>query len=252
MPRRARIVIPDCPHHLPTWRLACCRRRAGRQAGVTQRGNRREEVFFTDADRQRYLALLNTYADTHGLAIHAYCLMSNHLHLVATPRTQASLAGALRPVFLRYAQHVNWTQQLSGRLWQGRFFSCPLDERHFWEAVRYACLPARRQEGRQVERNPVRARVVRKAERYPWSSAAAHCGLRADPLLADAEQLSQRVGDWSAWLREGEDEAMVSSIRRSTRTGRPAGSDGFIARLERLLGRALRPKKGGRPRKHKK
>ena len=222
MPRRARIVIPDCPHH------------------VTQRGNRREEVFFTDADRQRYLALLNTYADTHGLAIHAYCLMSNHIHLVATPRTEASLAGALRPVFLRYAQHVNWAQQLSGRLWQGRFFSCPLDERHFWEAVRY------------VERNPVRARVVRKAERYPWSSAAAHCGLRADPLLADAEELTRRVGDWSAWLREGEDEVMVSSIRRSTRTGRPAGSDRFIARLERLLGRALRPKKGGRPRKHKK
>ena len=219
MPRMARIVVPDCPHH------------------VTQRGNRREEVFFTDADRVRYLELLKAYADKHGLAVQAYCLMSNHLHLVVRPRTEASLAGALRPVFLRYAQHVNRTQGLSGRLWQGRFFSCPLDEVHFWEAVRY------------VERNPVRARMVRKAERYAWSSAAAHCGLREDLLLADAAELAGQVGDWSAWLREGQDDGMVGAIRGGTRTGRPVGSDGFIGRLERMLGRVLRPRKGGRPRK---
>ena len=219
MPRMARIVVTDCPHH------------------VTQRGNRREEVFFTDADRLRCLELLKAYADKHGLGVQAYCLMSNHLHLVVTPRTEASLAGTLRPVFLRYAQHINWTQGLSGRLWQGRFFSCPLDERHFWEAVRY------------VERNPVRARLVRKAERYAWSSAAAHCGLRADGLLADAAELAAQVGDWSAWLREGQDDAMVRAIRGGTRTGRPVGSEPFVRRLERMLGRVLRPRKGGRPRK---
>ena len=101
-------------------------------------------------------------------------------------------------------------------------------------------------------RNPVRARMVRKAERYAWSSAAAHCGLRADGLLADAAELAGQVGDWSAWLREGQDDAMVMAIRGGTRTGRPVGSDRFIGRLERLLGRVLRPRKGGRPRKPRK
>jgi len=112
MPRMARVVIPGCPHHL------------------TQRGNRREDVFFTAADRQRYLELLGEYAEKHGLAVQAYCLMTNHVHLVVVPRAEASLAAALKPVHMRYAQHVNWTQHIGGRLWQGRFFSCPLDEEH--------------------------------------------------------------------------------------------------------------------------
>jgi len=222
MPRMARIVVPDCPHH------------------VTQRGNRREAVFQTDADRQRLLGLLKGYAADRGLTVQAYCLMPNHVHLVATPKTAEALAAVLKPVFLRYAQHVNWTHGLAGRLWQGRFYSCPLDERHFWAAVRY------------VERNPVRAGLVRKAHRYPWSSAAAHCGLRADPLLADAAELVEQVGDWAAWLAEPEDEDIVSQLRLRTRTGRPAGAEAFIDRLERLVGRALRPRKGGRPRKHPK
>ena len=127
MPRMARVVIPGCPHHL------------------TQRGNRREDVFFTAADRQRYLELLAEYAEKHGLAVQAYCLMTNHVHLVVVPRAEASLGAALKPVHMRYAQHVNWTQHIGGRLWQGRFFSCPLDEEHLWAAVRY------------VECNPVRA-----------------------------------------------------------------------------------------------
>lgn len=217
MPRRARIVIPNCPHH------------------ITQRGNRQQEVFFTDADRQRFLSLLKFYADKHGLVIQAYCLMPNHIHLTAIPRTAESLASALKPLFLRYAQHVNWTQQYSGRLWQGRFFSCPLDEKHFWAAVRY------------VERNPVLAGIVRKPEQYPWSSAAAHCGLRNDPLLADQKELCEQVGDWAAWLSQTEDELIVDTLRKKTRTGRPAGNDSFIDRLEGMLGRILRPKKAGRP-----
>ena len=132
------------------------------------------------------------------------------------------------------------TQNLTGRLWEGRFFSCPMDDAHLWAAVRY------------VERNPVRARIVRKAERYAWSSAAGRCGLRTDPLLSDPCGLAKRIADWSAWLREPEDEALVEAVRRNTLTGRPAGSEGFIASLERLVGRVLRPKKGGRPRKGKK
>ena len=106
----ARVVIPGCPHH------------------VTQRGNRGEDVFFSDADRLRYLALLGTYCRKYGLAIQAYCLMSTHVHLVAVPREEASLGAALKPLHMRYAQYVNWSRQVTGRLWQGRFFSCPLDQ----------------------------------------------------------------------------------------------------------------------------
>ena len=146
MPRMARVVIPGVPHH------------------VTQRGNRGEEVFFCDDDRRRYLDLLAKYGAKHGLAVHAYCLMTNHVHLVVVPETAESLAAALKPLHLRHAQELNHRLNISGILWQGRFHSTPLDERHFWAAVRY------------VERNPVRTGMVEHAWDYPWSSAAAHCG----------------------------------------------------------------------------
>jgi len=130
----ARVVVPGIGHHL------------------TQRGNRREEVFFDDGERQRYLQLLLEYSAKHGMEILAYCLMTNHVHLVAVPARIDSLARGMKSLDLRYAQHVNWHQGICGRLWQGRFLSCPLDEDHLWAAIRY------------VERNPVRARLVRKAE----------------------------------------------------------------------------------------
>ena len=222
MPRIARVVIPDCPHH------------------VTQRGNRREDVFFSDADRRRYLQLLREYSRKHRLQIQAYCLMSNHVHLVAVPLTADSLSGAMKPLHLRYAQHANDVRRVTGRVWQGRFFSCPLDDEHLWTAVRY------------VERNPVRVGLVNRAEDWPWSSAAARCGMRVDDLLSDPCGLTEQVspGQWSGFLREPwEDEAALRRLRDCTRTGRPAGTDGFISRLERLLSRRLRALPRGRPRK---
>ena len=163
--------------------------------------------------------------------------MSDHLHLIVVPDRAESLAAALKPVNLRYAQEVNRRHGTSGYLWGGRFFSCPLDEEYFWEAMHY------------VERNPVRARLVRKPERYRWSSAAGHCGRRGDPLLSDAAELVEEVGDWSEWLREGEDELVVERLRLCTRTGRPAGSASFVRKLERKVGRRLRALPVGRPRK---
>jgi putative transposase len=219
MPRIARVVVPDAPHH------------------VTQRGNRREDVFFCEADRHVYLRYLADYAGKHGLKILAYCLMTNHVHLVVVPRHEASLAGALKPVHLRYAQHVNWTQQLCGRLWQGRFYSCPMDEAHLYAAVRY------------VERNPVRAGMVACAEEYPWSSAASHCGLRNDPFLADPFDMASAIEHWTDWLREPEDSATLTSLRNHTHTGRPLGNELFTAALEKRLSRILRPKPPGRPKK---
>lgn len=220
MPRMARVVVPGVPHHL------------------TQRGNRRENVFFCDDNRQRYLHLLLEYATKYELLTLAYCLMTNHVHLVAIPLRAQSLALVFMPLDLRYAQYINWNLGISGRLWQGRFFSCPLDVPHFWASIRY------------VERNPVRARIVSRAEHYPWSSAAAHCGLRSDPLLSPLPSPQPaETSDWSAWLAESEDEKTLATLRRNTRTGRPAGGEKFVADLESRLGRILRAHPIGRPRK---
>jgi putative transposase len=136
-----------------------------------------------------------------------------------------------RPADLRYTQHFNLCQGMTGRLWQGRPFSCPLDEEHLCAAIRY------------VERNPVRARMVRKAENYAWSSAAARCGLRNDPLLSPLpEYFPVKTGDWSGWLAEKDDERMVAAIRLQTRTGRPAGNRKFVPRMETLTKRRLQPR----------
>ena len=154
---------------------------------VTQRGNRREAIFFDDADRQRYIQLLLEYSARHGLKTLAYCLMTNHIHLVCIPERAGTFGSVFRPLDLRYTQHFNFSRGTSGRLWQGRPFSCALDDEHLLAAVRY------------VERNPVRARMVRKAEHYPWSSAAAHYGLRTDPLLSPLQGLVPiKTEDWSA------------------------------------------------------
>ena len=153
-------------------------------------------VFSDDADRERYCSLARHYAGRHGVDVWAYCLMPNHVHFVAVPKAETSLARWLRDAHTAYAHHVNRRQQENGHLWQGRFFSCVLDEAHLWAAVRY------------VERNPVKARLVRKAEAYAWSSAPAHCGRRSDPLLAPDFPPAGVVKDWSAFLR-------IAGLRRA-------------------------------------
>ena len=219
MPRVARIVVPGIPYH------------------ITQRGNRREDVFFCDGDRNVYLKLLLEYARKHGLAVKGYCLMTNHLHVVAVPERESTLGEVFKPVHLRYAQHVNWSQGITGRLWQGRFFSCALDDAHYLKALRY------------VERNPVRAGLVVRAADYPWSSAAAHCGLRDDVLAGDIAELAEQVGSWRDYL---EDEGLpdeTEQLRQHTRTGRPLGGTMFLNLIETMLNRPVRPRKAGRPRK---
>jgi putative transposase len=219
MGRVARAVVAGCPHH------------------VTQRGNRRGDVFEVDEDREAYLTFLQQYMAKHGVSLWAYCLMTNHVHLIVVPEEEQSLSRALRDAHTVYAMRFNRRTKLSGHVWQGRFYSCPLDDAHLWAAVRY------------VERNPVRAGLVERAEEYQWSSAAAHCGLRHDGVLATAFPPEGAIENWRAWLREEEDEAVVEAIRRHTTTGRPCGSPGFVARVEALLGRRLRPQKRGRKRR---
>lgn len=221
MPRTARFVLPGVPHH------------------VTQRGNRRGKVFFTDVDYRTYLKWLREYAALRGVEVLAYCLMSNHVHLVVVPAHRDSLSRALKQLHMRYAQNLNRRRDWKGHLWQGRFFASPLDERHFWTALRY------------VERNPVRAGMVRRAEDYPWSSARARCGLRQDPVLSANGQWDRQlrgIGDWSAWLAAGEEPALIDELRTQTRKGLPCGSSEFVASLEASTGRVLRPRPRGRPR----
>jgi len=202
MARVARIVVPDHPHH------------------VTQRGNRRDRVFDTAADALTYLRLLRHHTGQLGVDVWAYCLMPNHVHLVAVPHEEAALSLALRNVHSRYAMYFNQKRRLDGHLWQGRFFSCPLDEQHLWTAVRY------------VERNPVRAGFVELAEAYRWSSAAAHCGLRQDTLLSSQFPPPGVIPDWSQWLREAdvEDERM---LRKDTKTGTPCGGNEFMEQIRK-------------------
>lgn len=239
MPRMARVVVPGVPHH------------------ITQRGNNRQAVFFTDDDRRLYLTLLHDHAQRFGLAIRAYCLMNNHVHLVAVPARAESLAKTLAGVHLKYAQFINRAHDRSGHLWQNRFYSCPLDGEHELAAVRY------------VERNPVRARLVRLAWRYPWSSAAVRCGgstpqprsspssrkKYGDRISVTPEELLEpdiwreryRPQQWRRILQQPDDEALVKRLRRNTFNGRPLGSDRFIAKLEAALNRKLRQPKMGRP-----
>ena len=222
MPRLARTVCAQVPHH------------------ITQRGNRRERVFFTDEDRQAYLGWLKEYAEKHEVDILAYCLMTNHIHLVAVPRTEDGLQQTLKPLHMRYAQRINRTRGWKGHLWQGRFFSSALDEAYLWAAIRY------------VERNPVRARMVRKAENYRWSSAGAHCRLMQDDVLTTNSgwrKQFEAIGDWSAWLAQGDEPQELEVLRRNADKGLPCGSEKFIRKLEKLTGRGLRYRPQGRPRK---
>jgi putative transposase len=219
MPRVARVVIPGTPHH------------------VTQRGIRRSTVFFNEDDRQSYLALLRDNAAKHSVDILAYCLMTNHVHLVAVPRTSDGLHRMLKPLHMQHAQRINRAYGWTGHLWQGRFFSSPLDEEYLWAAIRY------------VELNPVRAQMICRAETYPWSSAAAHCGLRNDPLLTKCGAWTRRItaiSDWSAWLAAGDAPESLDVLRRRAVKGLPCGSPEFIEALEKAVGRDLQERPRGR------
>lgn len=216
MPRIARVVLPGVPLH------------------ITQRGIRRLNVFGNDADRRSYIKLLNESCRRHHLRVCAYCLMTNHVHFVAIPERRDSLWKTFHRCHGVYAKQFNMRYAFTGHLWQARPFSCALDEGHLWAAIRY------------VERNPVRAHMVERAEDYAWSSAAAHCGLREDSVL-DPEWLSRsdRIHDWSEWLAAGNASKTDRRLRERTFTGRPCGNETFIKEAERLLGRRLAHQKPG-------
>jgi putative transposase len=194
------------------------------------------DVFDSDEDRWAYLNFLSEEANRFGLDILAWCLMTNHVHFVAVPQTETSLARGFGEAHRRYTRMKNFAQKVRGYLFQGRFSSSVLDERHLLAAVRY------------VELNPVQAGMVPHAWEYPWSSASFHTGkMESDPLVKD-RTLSGLISDWEGFLAGGMT-GEVERLRMSTQTGRPAGDDVFIAKVENLTGRDLSKGKPGRPRK---
>jgi putative transposase len=219
MSRLARIVVPGAPHH------------------VTQRGNRRQAIFFEDGDQAIYRDLLAEQARKHAVEVWAYCLMPNHVHLVLTPSEAdgegRGLGRAVGEAHRRYTNFINARGRWSGHLFQSRFSSVAMDEDHLIAAVRYVSL------------NPVRARLVARAEQWPWSSVAAHLS-GADDGLVTVRPVLDRVGRFAALLDTDADDPVFRTLRAAEGTGRPVGAADFIADLERRLGRPIARRASGR------
>ena len=220
MARLARIVVPGVAHH------------------VTQRGNRRQEVFFCEEDYAAYRDLVADSCSASGVTCLAWCLMPNHVHLILVPASAEGLRAALSEAHRRYSRRVNFARGWTGYLWQGRFASYPMDEAHLLTAVRY------------VELNPVKAKLCARAEAWPWSSAGAHVTGRPDGLT-DLAALSGVHRNWRAMLRQGLeagdlDAEAAAAMEAHSRTGRPWGDAAFVRELERRTGRILALRKPGR------
>jgi len=215
MSRLARLVIPGMPHH------------------VTQRGNRRAQTFFEDGDYALYESLLHAAADKAGAEIWCYCLMPNHVHIIIVPSDEDGLRRTFADAHRRYTGYINARMRVTGHLWQGRFGSVVMDEKHLAHAVRYVSL------------NPVRAGLVERAQDWPWSSVACHLLGRHNELVK-ATPVLERYGDFAAFLEQGEGSAdAFQRLRQCETTGRPLGSDGWVDDLESATGRQLKAQKRG-------
>jgi putative transposase len=214
MARIARVVAPGLPHH------------------VTQRGNRRQQTFFCDDDYRAYLELMAQWCSRCSVEIWTYCLMPNHVHLIAVPESEDGLRSAIGEAHRRYTRRINFREGWRGHLWQGRFASYVMEERYLLAAARY------------IEMNPVRAGLVDRPEEYPWSSGAGHILGRNDRLVK-VSPLLELVDDWGRFIAGQIADRDVSLLRKHERTGRPLGGEGFIDRLERALSRSLRKQKPG-------
>ena len=215
MARLPRAVFPGHPHH------------------VTQRGNGRATTVFRAADYRLYRDLLAAHAATAGVDIWAWVLMPNHVHLVLVPTNADGIRRALSAVHRRYAGHIHARLGRTGHFWQGRFGCVAMDEEHLGAALRYVAL------------NPVRARLVERAADWPWSSIHAHLG-RPDGITR-VEPVTTRYPNFAELVSAGEDDEMSQRLRRAESIGRPIGSEGFLRSLEQTSGRALQPRKRGRP-----
>lgn len=220
MARSARIVVPGLAHH------------------ITQRGNRRLPIFFSDADRHAYRDLLARACAATGTRCLAWCLMDNHVHLILVPETADGLRAVLSRVHTAYSQRINLSQGYQGHLFQGRYASYPMDDGHLFVAARY------------IEMNPVRAGMAERAEDWPWSSARAHVA-GADDGVTEVAALGAHIANWRAMLVRGLEasDETEEEVERALRSGMPLGADGWRATLAKAFGRRLEPaKRGPKPR----
>lgn len=218
MARMKRLVVPGYPHH------------------IVQRGVRSLDIFFNDQDRSEYINYLKEHCSKCGVTIIAYCLMTNHVHLLAVPEKEDSLAKAIGESHRQYTRMINFRENVRGFLFQGRFSSCPVyTDKYLLTAVRY------------IEQNPVKAKIVKQPWQYKWSSAAFHCGrLEQDPLVKQSALFSD-ITDWETFLFfKDHDEA---DLEEKIRTGRPFGPDTFYSIVKEITGRNSRPKSPGRKKK---
>jgi putative transposase len=227
MARLGRYFLPDQPLH------------------VIQRGNNREPVFFAAADYRLYLGWLGEAASACGVAVHAYVLMTNHVHLLATPGDANALSRMMQSLGRRYVGHVNRTYGRTGTLWEGRFRAAPIEaEAHLLSCMRY------------IELNPVRARMVRKPGNYPWSSYRAHAEGEADAILTDHD-LYERLGGtpgarrraYRGLVREALSPEFLADLRAASHGGWALGSARWRAKVERIARRRAEPLPRGRPAK---
>jgi putative transposase len=214
MARLARVVIPGHPHH------------------VTQRGNGRARTFFDDADYALYRDLLAENCRAAGVAVWAWCLMPNHVHLILVPSDPDGLRRALARVHRHYAGVIQARRKRTGHFWRGRFGAAVLDEEYLAAALRY------------VSQNPVRARLVERAQDWRWASTRAHWRGKDDGITALAP-IKDRFPHFADWLASEPENDLFDRLRAAESIGRPLGGDRFLARLERRTGRSLKPGKRG-------
>lgn len=219
MARQARVVVPGTPHH------------------VTQRGNRRQPTFFSDADYRTYLRIAAESFRESGVEVWAYCLMPNHVHLIATPSEPEALARAVGVAHTRYTRHVNRREGWTGYLWQGRFASFPMDDDYLMACARYVGL------------NPVRASLAKRAIDWRWSSVRAHVEGRPDPLLTAAPLIERLGSGLSTFFELDVADQVRQRLRKASSTGRPLGAPGWVRGLEGLVGRPLGDPPMGRPKR---
>jgi putative transposase len=214
MARLARVVVPGIAHH------------------VTQRGNGRARTFFGEEDYALYRDLLAEHCRKAAVEVWAWCLMPNHVHLILVPSDTDGLRRALAGVHRRYAGVIHARARRSGHFWQGRFGAVAMDEDHLAAALRYVSL------------NPVRARLVARAQDWRWSSARAHLIGQDDGITA-LPPVRDRVPNFADLLAGEPDADAFARLRAAESIGRPLGDDRFLARLERATRRRLTPRKRG-------
>jgi len=214
MSRLARLVVPGLPHH------------------VTQRGNGRAQVFFSDDDYALYRTLLAESCRAAGVEVWAWVLMPNHVHLILAPSDPDGLRRALAQVHRRYAGHIHARLMRTGHFWQGRFGAVVMDEPHLAAAIRYVAL------------NPVRAGLAERPQDWPWSSVHAHLAAQEDGITSLAPALA-RFPAFAEFIDQAPDPAMLCRLRQAETIGRPLGDNAFLTELETLTHRTLKPAKRG-------